>query len=112
MKKEFITLDRLQKGLHVEKKDYYFNEKEYDFRPAMLATMRKGLQVVKTDNHFSKKGVWFSYCHISHCTKRTLRQGLHIVKTDNYFSEKEFDFRTATLATERKGHSFHEKDSI
>ena len=69
--KEFITLDRLRKGLHVEKKDNYFSEKEFDFRPAMLATMRKGLQVVKMDNCFSKKGFDFRTA-----TLVTVRKGL------------------------------------
>ena len=84
--KEFITLDRLRKGLHVEKKDNYFSEKEFDFRPAMLATMRKGLQVVKTDNYLSKKGFDFRTA-----TLVTVRKGL-------YEKESILWKRTITLA--------------
>ena len=69
---EFITLDRLRKGLHLEKKDNYFSGKEFDFRPAMLATMRKGLQAVKTDNYLSKKGFDFRTA-----TLVTVRKGLY-----------------------------------
>ena len=50
----------------------YFSEKEFEFRPAMLATMRKGLQVVKTDNYFSKKGFDFRTA-----TLGTVRKGLY-----------------------------------
>ena len=43
--KEFITLDRLRKGFHVEKKDNYFSEKEFDFRPTMLGPNSLGSTV-------------------------------------------------------------------
>ena len=59
------------------KRDNYFSEKEFDFRPATLATERKEL-------FFTKR---------SPCCE----------KENTYFSEREFDFRPAMLASMRKG---------